>query len=444
MAAASSESQSARWAPRFFTIWGGQTLSLLGSIVVQFALIWWLTQTTGSATILATASLIGILPQVFIGPFAGALVDRWNRRAVMIAADSLIALATLGLMLLFAAGRMQVWHVYAVMFFRSTVGAFQWPAMQASTSLMVPEKHLARVAGINQTLGGAMSIISPPLAALLLSLLPLHGVMAIDVGTALLAVAPLLFIPIPQPPSRPAAGPAGRPRPSVWADLRVGLRYVAGWPGLMGILVMAMLINFVVNPAFSLMPILVTKHFGGGAVQLGWLESVSGAGIVIGGLALSAWGGFRRRIVTSLSGVIGMGIGTLMVGLAPANGLPLALAGLFLGGFMNPMMNGPFFAVLQSTVDADMQGRVFSLVNSGATAMMPLSLIVAGPLADAVGVRVWYLAGGVACMVIGLVAFGVPAIMNVEKNGHATPVVRAQQADAAPASAEIEWQESGA
>lgn len=427
-----SVSSSTRWAPRFFTIWGGQALSLLGSMLVQFALIWWLTQTTGSATVLATASLVGILPQVFAGPFAGTLVDRWNRRGVMIAADGLIALATLGLIFLFAAGRMQVWHVYAIMFFRSTVGAFQWPAMQASTSLMVPEKHLARVAGINQTLGGAMNIISPPLGALLLSLLPLNGVMAIDVGTALLAVVPLLFIAIPQPPRRLAESTTGQRRASVLADLRVGLRYVAGWPGLMVILVMAMLINFIVNPAFSLMPILVTKHFGGGALQLGWLESAWGVGVVTGGLVLSAWGGFRRRVVTSLLGVVGMGLGTIMVGLAPANAFLLALAGLFLGGFMNPITNGPLFAVLQSTVEADMQGRVFSLVNSGATAMMPLSLLIAGPVADALGVRVWYLVGGLACVVIGLIAFGVPAIMNVEQNGHARPASQARQVDPAP------------
>jgi DHA3 family macrolide efflux protein-like MFS transporter len=432
MTRASFESRPARWAPRFFTIWGGQALSLLGSMLVQFALVWWLTQTTGSATVLATASLVAILPQVFIGPFAGTLVDRWNRRAIMIAADSLIALATLGLIFLFAAGRMQVWHVYTIMFFRSSVGAFQWPAMQASTSLMVPEKHLARVAGVNQTLAGVMNIISPPLGALLLSVLPLTGVMAIDVGTALLAVVPLLFIPIPQPPRRLAEGAAGQPRPSVLADLRVGLRYVAGWPGLMAIIVMAMLINFIVDPAFSLMPILVTKHFGGGALQLGWLESTWGIGVVIGGLVLSAWGGFRRRVVTSLLGVIGMGVGTIMVGMAPANAFPLALAGLFLGGFMNPITNGPLFAVLQSTVDADMQGRVFSLVNSGATAMMPLSLLIAGPVADALGVRVWYLVGGMACVVIGLIAFGVPAIMNVEKNGHARQAHQAQQGDPAP------------
>lgn len=420
----------AHWAAPFFTIWVGQAFSLLGSMVVQFALVWWLTQTTGSATVLATAALAGILPQVVVGPFAGALVDRWNRRLVMIAADTLIALSTLALIGLYLLGQMQVWHIYAVMFLRSALGGFHWTAMQASISLMVPNMHLARVAGFNQTLHGAMNIIAPPLGALLLSVLPLHGVLAIDVITACMAVAPLLFIAVPQPPRQPASAGAAA-RSSVLGDLRAGLRYVAAWPGLLAIIIMAMALNFIINPAFSLMPLLVTKHFGGGALQLGWLESAWGVGVVVGGLTLSAWGGFRRRVVTSIMGVIGMGVGTLAIGLAPASAFALALSGMFVGGFMNPMANGPLFATLQATVAPEMQGRVMSLLGSGAAAMMPLSLLIAGPVADALGVRVWYVIGGLACTAIGLAAFAVPAIMNVDQNHRgARPAVEALTAAA--------------
>ena len=299
-------------------------------MLVQFALVWWLTQTTGSATVLAMATLVAVLPGIVIGPFAGALVDRWNRRLIMIVADSLIALVTLGLIYLYTIGRMQVWHVYVAMFLRAALGGFHWPAMQSSTSLMVPKEHLARIAGLNQTMMGVMNIISPPLGALLLSVLPLGKVLAVDVVTAGLAVLPLLFVSIPQPERTASAAP-GAARASVWADLRAGLRYVAGWPGLLAILVMAMAINFVVNPAFSLMPILVTKYFGLGALQLGWLESVWGIGVVVGGLVLSVWGGFKRRVVTSLLGIIGMGLGTLIVGLSPAGAFTMALLGMLVG-----------------------------------------------------------------------------------------------------------------
>jgi DHA3 family macrolide efflux protein-like MFS transporter len=174
------------WKTRFFTIWSGQAFSLLGSMLVQFALVWWLTSATGSATVLATATLVAMLPQVFLSPFAGALVDRWNRRVVMMMADSTIAVSSLVLAYLFATDQAQIWHVYAIMFIRSAGAAFHWPAMQASTSLMVPQEHLSRVAGFNQMLQGAMSIIAPVLGAVLIVVLPMQGVLLIDVFTAML------------------------------------------------------------------------------------------------------------------------------------------------------------------------------------------------------------------------------------------------------------------
>ena len=153
----------------FFTIWTGQAFSLLGSNLVQFALVWWLTSSTGSATVLATATMVAILPGIVIGPFAGTLVDRWSRRWVMVVADGVIALTTLWAALLAWNGLLQPWHVYVIMFIRATAGGFHWPAMQASTSLMVPERLLSRVAGLNQTLYGLMQIAAPALGALLLS-----------------------------------------------------------------------------------------------------------------------------------------------------------------------------------------------------------------------------------------------------------------------------------
>jgi DHA3 family macrolide efflux protein-like MFS transporter len=411
-----AERLPARWQIPFFTIWTAQAFSLVGSRLAQFALVWWLTKTTGSATVLAMATLVAILPGVILGPFAGALVDRWNRRTVMIVADSFIALVSVWLAYLFWNGSAGVWHVYIAMTARALGEAFHWPSMQASTSLMVPKEHLSRVAGLNQTVQGAMNVVAPPLGALLLGLLPLFGIMGIDVVTAALAITPLLFVAIPQPQKAETSGASAAAKPSVWADLRAGLRYVRAWPGLMAILALAMTINFVVNPAFSLMPLLVTEHFHGGPLQLGGLESGWGIGMLIGGLLLSVWGGFRRRVYTSLSGLVLGGFSIVLIGLAPENGFRLALGGMFVAGMMNPLINGSFFAVLQATVAPDMQGRVFTLVSSLATAMMPLSLAVAGPLADVVGVRSWYVVGGALFAVLGAISFFIPAIVNVEES----------------------------
>ncbi|RPH62934.1 MAG: MFS transporter [Chloroflexi bacterium] len=410
----SAQEFQANWKPRFFTIFAGQALSLFGSSLVQFALVWYLTQQTGSATILATATLIAMLPQIVLGPFVGALVDRWNRRIVMMVADGAIALATLVLAGLFWLGLAQVWHIYAILFLRSLGGAFHWPAMQASTSLMVPKEQLARVAGMQQTLQGLVSIVAPPTGAVLISVLPTQGVLAIDVVTALLAILPLFFIAIPQPVRQQTAD--GQPQTSYWQDMREGLAYVARWPGLLAILIMATLINFLLTPTGSLMPLLVTKYFGLGALELGLTDSLWGIGMIVGGVALSTWGGFKRRIATSMMGIAGIGLGILLVGLAPAKWFWLALAGMSLTGLMQVMANGPLHAVLQAVVKPEMQGRVMSLIGSAATAMTPLSLAVAGPVSDLIGIRTWYIFAGAISLLMGLSGFFIPAVMNVENN----------------------------
>ena len=403
------------WAASFFTVWGGQSFSLFGSALVQFALVWHLTRETGSATVLAIATLFAMLPQIVLGPFAGALVDRWNRRVIMMIADGTIAVATIFLIYLFATDQVQVWHIYLIMTIRSMGHAFHFPAMQASTSLMVPEKHLTRIAGANQTLNGAINIIAPPTGALLLEVLPMQGVLSIDIVTASLAILPLVFISIPQPVR---AGETGEEQTQggFMQDVREGLRYVASWPGLLAILVMATVINFLLTPTSALMPLLVTKHFGLGALEFGLMDSAWGFGVILGGLILSAWGGFKRKVATSMMGIIGIGLGIIIVGLAPANMYWLAILGIAFSGIMNPITNGPLFALVQSTVKPDMQGRVMSLIVSAATAMSPLSLMVAGPISDAIGIRTWLWLGGFLCLLMGVGAFFIPAIMNVENN----------------------------
>ena len=183
----------------FLTLWLGQVFSLLGSQLVQFSLIWWLTQQTGSATVLAMASIVGLVPQVVLGPFVGPLVDRWNRKRTMILADAAVALATLGLAFLFWSGQAELWHVYAILFIRALGGTFHGPAITASVSLMVPPEHLTRVQGLNQMLNGGLNIISAPLGALLLQLLPLQGVLMIDLVTAAIAITTVLLVRVPQP-----------------------------------------------------------------------------------------------------------------------------------------------------------------------------------------------------------------------------------------------------
>ncbi|GAB4580946.1 MAG: MFS transporter [Anaerolineales bacterium] len=412
----SSTWNETNWKNRFFTIWGGQAFSLFGSHLVQFALVWWLTQKTGSATVLATASLVGFLPQVVLGPIVGTLVDRSKRRWIMVGADSVIALATLGFVYLFAINAVEVWMIYGLLFVRALGGGFHHPAMTASTSLMVPKDQLTRIQGLNQMLMGAMGIISAPLGALLLEVTATHNVLMLDVVTALIAVIPLLLIAIPEPERTNGKAEAGAPKPSFWEDFRAGFAYVWAWPGLVMILLLAMLINFLLNPAGALMPLLVKDHFGGGALQLGWMESSFGVGMLIGGLVLGAWGGFKKRIITSMTGLIGLGLFFATMGILPSEFFTLALVSSFLAAFMNPIVNGPILAIIQASVAPEMQGRVFTLIGSLASAMAPLGLIIAGPVADAFGVQSWYVIGGMTCALVGVVGFFIPVVMNIEED----------------------------
>jgi len=402
-----------RWAAPFFTIWSGQALSLVGSRIGGFALVWWLTQASGgSATILAAASLVAMLPEVLLGPIVGALVDRWSRRRVMILADSLVALFSAALGVMAWAGTLRIWHIYLIMFIRALGGTFHWAAMQAATSLMVPKTQLARVSGMNQTLQGILKIATPPLGALAMNTLPLYVIMGIDVGTAIFAVAPLFFVQVPEPKQRARA--PENPLVSLIADIKEGFAYIWHWTGVFIVMIVASLLNAVLNPAFSLMPILVTRHFNKGALELGWLESAWGAGMVAGGIILSAWGGFKRRILTSMMGLIGASVFFVLLGLAPSSAFWLAVIAMFGAGFMNPLMNGPFLAVLQDVVPPELQARTFTVIASLSGLATPLGMAIAGPLSDTWGVQVWFVIGGVFSLLMGIGLRVVPAVYHLE------------------------------
>lgn len=403
------------WVKTFFLVWIGQAFSLTGSRIVQFALVWWLTDLTGSATVLATATLVALIPEILLGPIAGAYVDRWDRKRVMIVADGLIALASLWLAYQFWAGTMQVWYVYVVMLVRSLGGMFHSPAMSASTSLMVPKEHLSRVAGANQTLHGTLAIVGAPLGALLMSLLPLHFVMMVDVGTALLAICPLLFVKIPQPAK---AAASGKPA-SIWVDVREGIQYLRGWKGMVVIIVMAMVFKFALTPAFSLLPLLVSQHFQGGAAEYSLIEAASGVGMLVGGLLLSVWGGFRRKIFTCMMGISGLGLALFILGFTPPEAFRVAVGLLFFCGLMVPTVDGPLMALLQGSIAPEMQGRIFSLIGSLLWLTSPFSLAVAGPVSDALGLQIWYIVAGGLCVAAGV--FGVlhPLIRNIESDENA-------------------------
>ena len=400
------------WKMPFFTFWISQAISLLGSGLASFALVWWMTSATNSATVLATASMATLLPGILIGPFAGALIDRLNRKWVLIASDALSALGALILVWLFFDQTIQPWHIYLINALRSLAGALQHPSVQSTTSLMVPKDQLVRVAGLNQALQGLTMVATAPLGAWLLAWLPIHSILMIDVVTALFAIGLLAVIAIPRPQLSETAAVTFY---TVWQDMRAGWSFLRQRRGLLQVMGIATLLNLVLTPAFTLVPILVTAYFHKTEVELGWMNAAYGFGIIGGGAVLGSWGGFKRRILTSLLGLAGLGVGSLLIGFTAPNAFALAIAGMALIGVMNTFANGPFFAILQSIVPAKMQGRVFTVLMSISMAATPVGLALAGPLADRLGVQLWYrLGAGVCFFMVAWIVFS-PQILHLEE-----------------------------
>ncbi len=403
------------WKTKFFSVWLGQAFSLLGSQIVQFTLIWYLTKETGSAAVLAISTFVSLLPNVLLAPFIGALVDRWDRKRIMIISDLLIALVTFLLIILFKTEQVKIGYIYLALFLRELGSTFHWPSMRSSTSLLVPQEQMARVEGMNQTIRGLLNVVGPLLAALLLEVSPIYELLFIDIITALLAVTPIAFVNIPQPSEKTSEKVTSVS--DLWNDVKFGYRYLWNWKGMFLLTLTATLLNFLINPGFTLTPLLVTQHFSGGAIQLSLVESIFGIGVIAGGLLLSTWGGFKKKILTSLSGIIGMGTGMLFIAIAPSDQFKLALAGMFITGFMNPIANGSLTAIMQANVKAEMQGRVFTTLNSTASAMTPIAMLIAAPVANTVGIQGWFYIGGLGCVIMGLLGISDPSMMKIEEEG---------------------------
>jgi len=414
MAQNSSDIKEKKWKKLFFPFWLSQALSLLGSSIVQFALVWWLTKTIGSATVLAVASTFALLPEIIINPFAGAIVDRINRKYVMIAADLVIAIATLALAVLFYFNLIETWHIYAVMFIRSAGSAFHYPAQQASITKIVPKRHLARIAGINQSLQGIVRIIAAPLGALMLEIFGVEGSLGFDVLTAFTAVTILAFISVPHE-RRENVDNTG-PVKIILADMKAGLLYLLRWKGLMAVVFLAMFIKIALSPAISLLPLLVNQQFNGDASHYSMVEIAVGVGMITGGILLGIWGGFRKRIWTSLSGIFGLGMSFVLVSFLAENAFIVLIVLMFATGIMVTFIDGPFTAIIQACVEDSYQGRVLTIVGSLLWITTPVGLSVAGPISDKIGVAYWYLIAGVFCLIGVTASLFIPALMLIEEN----------------------------
>ncbi len=368
------------WRLRFWSIFVGQGISLVGSSITQFVLLWWVTDTTGSASALGTAGLAAMLPQALLGPFGGVFADRHNRQLIMMLSDLISAACVLMLVIQFEYGEVQLMHVYAIMAIRSAMQAFQMPASMASVAMLVPPEFIPRVTGMNQIIQGLTMIGAAPLGAMVISAMPLKYALGIDVFTAIFGIVPLLFVTVPQLDIKEGVGV------KILTQMKDGVLQVWSEKGLRGLYILIVSAAFFVMPLVTMIPLLVKVHFLGDANRLALFESLFGVGSIVGGGVYAAIAP-ARNIPWVLGGLALCCLGFAVASIMPAE-LYIASAGLwFLSASANTIGNGAFITLLQTVVPNYFQGRAISLMTTMAGIAAPLGLAVATPLGDIVGVQ---------------------------------------------------------
>lgn len=434
----------------FILIWFGQLVSLIGSGLTNFALGVWVFERTGSATEFALISVFAILPGILIAPVAGVLVDRYDRRLTMIISDTVAGLSTVAIALLLFSGHLEIWHIYLSALISSTASSFQYPAYAASTTLLVPKKHLGRAAGMTRAADAISLIVSPALAGVLLGIIGLEGIMLIDFVTFLFAVGTLALVVFPQVPRSPGTAAT---RPSLRSDIVFGLRYLVARPGLLWL----SLYFTAINALWAFCNVLLTPMVltFSNAEGLGTIVSALGGGLLLGSIVMSAWGGPKRRIHGAYFFGVGQGVMLIVASLRPDVTL-IALAMFFLA-FGGPIIDGSISALRQAKIAPDVQGRVFSFSRMLGWSAIPVAYLLAGPLADNIaeplmrpdgrlagsigaligtgdgrGIGLIFFVAGVLSLVATVAAVLHPRVRNVE---HELPDYSTDEPAAAPAEA---------
>jgi len=380
----------------------GQLVSIFGSAMTGFALTLWAWQVTGSATALALVGLFSFGPTVLLSPIAGALVDRWNRKLVMMLSDLAAGLSSVIVLLLYTTGNLEIWHLYITGALAGAFQAFQFPAYSAAISTMLSKEQYGRANGMMSLVEAAPAIAAPALAGLLLGVIGIAGVLVVDIVTFSFAVGALALVHIPQPRVT-AEGQAGRG--SLWKESGYGFRYILQRPSLLGLQLVFLGVNLVGTFGYVVLAPMILARTGDDARVLGTVLSANGIGGLIGGLVMSTWGGPKRRVHGVLIGMILSSLlGTLVLGLGRS--LPLWVIGSFFGTFFIPILNGSNQAIWQSKVAPDVQGRVFAARRLIAQISAPVAMLIAGPLADYVFEPAMRSDGALAGLLGGVVGTG--------------------------------------
>lgn len=382
----------------FVLIWFGQLVSIVGSSITRFALGIWIYEQTQSVTMFVWMALFDAIPGIITSPFAGVLVDRWDRRRVMILSDAMAAVATLILALVITAGELEVWHIYLAIAASSVCSAFQWPAYAAAITLLVPKQQLSRANGMVQTADAIARIGAPVLAVLLATVLPLQGILFIDLATFLVAVSILLVLRVPQS----GHAETKEERRSLISEAVYGWSYLQTNRGLLALLGFTALTVFMLEIVQVLLAPLVLTFASTAALSM--VLSIGGLGALAGGVLMTVWGGPRKRVYGLFVATLLQGGLLLLGGLQPS--IPLITTATFLFLCCTPVIFACTQTIWQSKVPPAIQGRVFAARRMSAWSGLALAYLIAGPLADYVFEPLLAVNGPLAASVGRLIGVG--------------------------------------
>jgi DHA3 family macrolide efflux protein-like MFS transporter len=386
------------WKKQFGIIYAGQAFSLLGSSAVQFSIIWWLTVETNSALMLSLSTIAAFLPFLLFGSLAGVIIDRKNRKTIMICADGLVALTSVALGLAFLIlNKPPIWFIFVILFFRGLGSAFHSPAIQAAIPTLVPIDMLTKANGWSSLVISLSSMLGPVLGAALMAALPIASIMLVDILGAIFAIVCLLFVNIPKVISEHLESNFSR-------DFKEGFAALKANKPLWRIFFPILLIDLLFMPLGSLYPLLVKAHYSGTAWHNSIVEFVFAGGMLISSLILGVWGGMKRRFLMISLATVTVGIATLIGGALPSEGFPAFVICCFFMGAMVSFMNVPLISYIQETIPPDMMGKVLSIQITATTLIMPLGLLLGGLVGEEIGLNKWFFWSGVIMIFVGMLS----------------------------------------
>lgn len=395
------------WKQNFLVLWTGQAISIFTSSVIQMAIIWYLTDKTGSAAILSLATLVGFLPQAILGPFIGVLIDRYNRKRIMILSDIFIAMVTMLLVFIGFFGELPIWLIMIVLFARSIGTTFHSPSLQAITPLIVPKEYLTKCAGYSQTFESISLLLSPAVAAILYGIWNINIVLLLDVAGAIFAVLTISLIKVPSPERKKLVH-----TPNIIREAKEGFKVLRGEQGMMSLLFISTLYAMIYFPIGTLYPLISMSYFGGTFADSSLIEIAFSLGTLLGSLALGKWGSSIDKIGAIKKSIGIMGIGLVATGLLPPNGIKVFFVLAAMMGVTIPFYYGVLTSIYQLKIREEFLGRVLSLSSSMTMIAMPLGLILSGTFAEVIGVENWFLISGILTVAIALICSLLPSLRN--------------------------------